>query len=96
MARAFYRGYVDGGPRASQVKRLHIIREDGKFPGRQALCGVHGWDVSKSPTVVIDPMPDTPPEGLAWCPTCIGWLADCLDRIDAVAAHLSEVTRWGS
>jgi hypothetical protein len=91
MARAFYRGYVDGGPRAGQVKRLHVMREDGKFAGRQSLCGTHGWDVTRSQTVVIDPMPGVAPEGLAWCPTCIGWLADCLDRIDAIASDLAAV-----
>jgi len=91
--RAFYRGYVSGGLRAGQVKRLHIIREDGKFPGRQALCGVHGWDVTQSETVVIDPMPEQVPDGLDWCPTCIGWLADCLGQLDRVAA---ELARWSA
>ncbi|GIH07366.1 hypothetical protein Rhe02_54330 [Rhizocola hellebori] len=91
MARAFYRGYVQDGPRAGQVKRLHIMREDGKFPGRSALCGVHGYDVTRSLTVIIDPLPSVPPEGLWWCPTCVGQYADVVGLIDAVAFDLAGV-----
>lgn len=93
MARAFYRGYVDGGPRAGQVKRLHIMREDGKFAGRHALCGVHGWHVTKSQTIVLDPMPSTPPDGLWWCATCVGQYADVLGLVDAVAYDLAGVSQ---
>jgi hypothetical protein len=92
MARAFYRGYVQDGPRAGQVKRLHIMREDGKYPGRAALCGVHGWNVTKSETVVIDPLPLQPPDGLYWCATCVGQYAEVVGLIDAVAFDLVEVT----
>jgi hypothetical protein len=71
MTRAFYRGYADTTTRAGQVKRFHVMREDGTFPGRQGLCGIHGWDVTNSTTQIFDPMPFDPPEGLTWCDPCI-------------------------
>lgn len=69
--RAFYRSYVAGGKRSSRVTRLHLMREDGTFPGRQGMCGIHGWDVTRSDTVIIDPAPDVPPHGLSWCTKCV-------------------------
>ncbi len=91
MARAFYRGYVEGGQRAGQVKRLHIMREDGKFPGRSALCGVQGWDVTCSRTRILDPIPSVPPDGLYWCATCVGQYAEVVGMLDAVAFDLAGV-----
>lgn len=70
-ARAFYSGY-----RSSMVRRVHIMREDGRWAGGQGLCGIAGRATAKSPVVVLDPMPDTPPAGLTWCPSCMGHLAE--------------------
>lgn len=89
MARAFSRGYLRNGRRGNQVKRLHIMREDGKFPGRQALCGVHGWSVTKSDPIILDPIPVVPPDGLYWCATCVGEYAEVLDQLGTVAAVLA-------
>ena len=89
MARAFYRSYVHGQRRASQVTRFHIVREDGKWAGRQALCGTHFWGVTGSEPVVFDPMPPEPPEGLRWCPMCVGHLADRLGNLNALATTLA-------
>lgn len=91
--RAFYRGYNTAtGRRAAQVRRLHIMRESGKFPGRQGLCGTSGWNVTGSPTVILDPMPATPPDGLTWCPLCIGRAAEVAGLINALAARLAALS----
>ncbi|MEU4986603.1 hypothetical protein [Streptomyces sp. NPDC021969] len=88
--RAFYRGYSAlTGRRAAQVRRLHIMREDGPMPGRQAECGTHGHDVTHSPTVIIEPAPETPPAGLAWCPRCVGLAAARTGLLDQWAAQLA-------
>ena len=71
MSRAFYRSYVHAGRRAGQVRRLHILREDGPWAGKQGECGIHAWNVTRSEAVVIDPMPATPPVGLEWCSLCV-------------------------
>ncbi|APD18681.1 hypothetical protein SEA_MOJORITA_40 [Streptomyces phage Mojorita] len=93
--RAFYRGYsARTGRRAAQVRRLHIMREDGPMPGRQGECGTTGWDVTHSPAVVLDPAPQTPPAGLAWCPRCVGLAAARTGLLDQWAAQLAaEVAR---
>jgi hypothetical protein len=89
--RAFYRGYHEGsGRRAAQVRRLHIMREDGRYPGRQALCGTGGYDVTHSTTVLIDPMPEQPPAGLAWCGPCVGRAAERLGQLPQIAARLAK------
>ena len=65
-ARGLYRGYWSGGKRAGQVRRLHIVREDGPkgwAPGKQTMCGQGAWDVTHSDAVILDPLPDRPPEG---------------------------------
>ncbi len=92
MAAAFYRGYWSGGKRAGQVQRFHIIREDGTRsipPGHQALCGQGAWPASHSDPVIADPLPDKPPEGLTWCPKCVGLLADRLGLLDVIASSLA-------
>lgn len=91
MARAVYRSYVHDGRRAGQVTRCHILREDGPWAGKASLCGQNQWDVTNSRTVLIDPMPATPPAGLSWCPPCVGRLAERAGRLDAVAAGLAGV-----
>lgn len=90
--RAFYRGYnAATGRRAKQVRRLHVMREDGKFAGKQGLCGAAGWAHTDSPPIVIDPLPVDPPDGLEWCRSCVGHAADLVGQLAAmarmVAAH---------
>lgn len=96
MTRAVHSGYVDGRPRAGQVRRVHIIREDGPRPGRQAMCGQHAWACTDSTPVVLDPMPLQPPDGLAWCPHCLGRLAERLDALlwlgEQLARRTAELT----
>jgi hypothetical protein len=90
--RAVHRGYWTGGKRAGQVRRPHVIRENGPKgwePGTQTLCGQGAWGVQHSDAVILDPAPDRPPEGLAWCPKCIGHLAERLGLLDEVAASLT-------
>lgn len=87
-ARAFHSGY-GGHRRGGQVRRLHIVREDGRAGGRQAMCGQAAGPTLKAPVVVYDPMPATPPPGLTWCPSCIGHLAERTNRIEALAALLA-------
>lgn len=93
MTRAFYRGYSESsGKRAGQVRRIHVMREDGTFPGRQGQCGIHGWDVTDSLTHIIDPMQATPPDGLEWCTLCLLRLAEFEGRVNAVAGLLAGAT----
>lgn len=90
--RAFYRGYSSvTGRRASQVRRLHVMREDGGFAGRQALCGTPGWCVTNSPAVILDPLPGTPPAGLSWCRSCIGHAADLVGQLDDFARIIAAL-----
>jgi hypothetical protein len=92
-ARAMYRGYHSGsGKRAGQVRRLHVIREHGPAgwePGKQTLCGQHAWACRHSDPVIISPLPDRAPDGLAWCPKCIGLLAELLGLLGEIAASLA-------
>ena len=89
--RAFYRGYSSRIHRAGQVRRLHIYRDhDGPKPGLQGWCGTHGWAVRDSPPVVLDPMPATPPDGLTWCPRCVGLAAETVGLLEALAARLAD------
>ncbi|MFD4912795.1 hypothetical protein ACFWNR_06180 [Streptomyces virginiae] len=90
--RAFYRGYSAAtGRRAAQVRRLHVMREDGSFAGRQALCGTPGWGVINSPAVVLDPLPTQPPPGLTWCRSCIGHAADLVGQLNAFARIIAAL-----
>jgi hypothetical protein len=92
--RAFYRGYnAATGRRAAQVRRLHIMREDGRYPGRQGECGTAGYDVTNSPTVILDPAPPMPPEGLTWCPKCVGLAAARTGLLEQWAAQLAGADR---
>jgi len=91
-ARGVYRGYYTGSKRAGQVRRVHIIRENGPAgweAGEQTECGQHAWTVQHSEPVIIDPLPDQPPEGLTWCPKCIGLLAERLGVLGRVASDLA-------
>lgn len=91
--RAFYRGYPNlADRRAAQVRRLHIMREDGKFPGHSGECGTSGWTHRQSEPVILDPAPQTPPEGLEWCPHCVGRAAERYGLL-AQFAHLLTAPR---
>ena len=90
--RAMYRGYWSGGKRAGQVRRLHIIREDGPAgwpPGKQTMCGQAAWKCQNSDPEIITPLPSRPPDGLAWCPACIGRQAEVLGLLDEIAASVA-------
>ena len=91
--RAFYRGYHSGSDRrAGQVRRLHVIREHG--PGDRVaaygMCGTSAGPHRNSAPVILDPMPADPPQGLSWCPSCIGHLAEALGMLGSVAAVLAK------
>lgn len=89
MARAFYRDYTPGAKRSALVRRLHIVREDGKFPGRHGYCGIQVGPVKLSKAAVIDPMPTVAPLGLAWCGKCVGEHADRVGLINTFASVLA-------
>lgn len=88
--RAFYRGYPESRRRSNRVTRAHVIREDGSYYGREGMCGTSAGQHRASVPVVLDPMPVAAPEGLTWCPPCIGQLVGRLGRVDAVLALLAE------
>ena len=90
MARAAHSGYYDGHPRAGQVRRVHVIREDGPRPGDDAMCGQAVRKVTNATPVVLDPMPLQPPDGLAWCPHCLGRLAEHLDALRWLGEQLAR------
>lgn len=89
MARAVYRGYWQGGKRSARVTRLHIIREDGKHSWPEMHCGQSATPHRNSEPVIFDPMPAEPPEGLKWCPQCIGHLAEQLGLLGEMASMLA-------
>ena len=92
-ASAFYRGYVDNGRRAGQVRRLHIVRQTpvrGAVESRRlGWCGTSAHDVTNSSTVLISPLPACPPEGLTWCPACVGRYADYIGLLGEVAGEVA-------
>jgi hypothetical protein len=73
--RAYYMSYVEAGKRAGQVKRVHVLREDGKWAGRWAHCGQSSGAVTKSSPVWLQPIPFVLPDGLTWCSKCVASLA---------------------
>lgn len=89
--RAIHSGYYDGHPRAGQVRRVHIIREDGPRPGRDAMCGQAARKVTNATPVVLDPMPLRPPDGLEWCPHCLGRLAEHLGALGWLGENLARM-----
>lgn len=91
MTRAVHSGYYTGATRAGQVRRVHIIRDHGPEPGHNAMCGQGVWPTTNSVPVVLDPMPTVPPDGLAWCPRCLGFLAEHLGVLDDLAAQLAAL-----
>lgn len=89
--RAVHSGYVDGRARAGQVRRLHIIREDGPRPGQNAMCGQAAYPVTKSTPVLLDPMPNRPPPGLEWCPHCLGRAAEHLGALGWLGQQIARM-----
>lgn len=90
--RAVYRGFDKGNGRIKLVKRLHIIREQGPGdapPGSQTLCGQGAGKHRESDPVVISPLPVKPPEGLSWCPACVGKQAELSGLLGEFAARLA-------
>lgn len=86
--RTVERGYYASQPqRSARVTRVHVIREDGPHPGKQAMCGQHAYDVRNSEAIVRD-VPHALPDGLSWCPKCVGHLAEKLGRLGEVARLL--------
>lgn len=83
MTRAFYRPYPGRGT------VLHVMREDGPFPGKQGECGAPGWSGRTTP-VILDPIPGKPPEGVTWCATCVGRLARRLGILAPVARDVAS------
>lgn len=84
------RSYVQDGARAGQVQRVHVVRETptrSLAAGEQTLCGQHAYAVRQSEGIVRD-APHELPEGMSWCPTCTGRLAEVLGRTAEIAALL--------
>ena len=53
------------------------------------MCGQSARRHTSSDPMVINPMPSCPPDGLAWCPVCVGHLAEVLGLLGEVAASLA-------
>jgi hypothetical protein len=94
--RTCQRGYVRDGQRAGQVQRVHVVREHGpkEQHGTSTLCGQFTGAHRQSQGIFRD-APHELPEGLSWCPTCVGKLAEQTGRTAEVAALLGllEVPR---
>lgn len=83
------------------MTRLHIIRDTPvaghrsvyqRFhpePSERMWCGQSAGTHRNSEPVIISPLPDRPPEGLAWCPACVGHLAEYYGLLGEVAASLA-------
>jgi hypothetical protein len=89
VVRAYHSAFGSPERRGGQVRRLHIVRDDGPRPGWQTMCGQHATGTTKAAAVVIDPMPAAPPDGLTWCPTCIGLLTERAGLLDVLAELLA-------
>lgn len=94
--------------KSTNTQRLHVVRDAWMFrpegaravprvePGRQTVCGQSAVGTLKSPVTVLDPLPAEPPEGLTWCPMCVGHLAECLGLTGVFGRMLAEATQPGS
>lgn len=91
--RTVERGYPSGASRRSRrVTRVHVIREEQPRDWRggdsaHTWCGQHAYDVTGSRALVRE-APHPLPEGLAWCPKCVGHLAEHAGRLGEVARLL--------
>ena len=94
--RTCQRSYVQDGNRAGQVQRVHVVREHGPKDrdGQSTLCGQHTYAVRQSEGIIRE-APHELPEGLSWCPKCVGLLAEQSGRTAEIAAllGLTEVAR---
>lgn len=97
-ARGIWRGYWAGGKRSAKVTRLHVIRDKpvrqhhsigAPRPSHETWCGQGVNQHQHSEPVILDPLPSRPPEGLAWCPKCVGHLAEWYGLLDEVADSLA-------
>lgn len=77
--------------RRTRVRFLHVLAEDGPHAREQTLCRAPMVDTRGSYATFLDPMPLTPPNGLAWCPLCIGSLAARLGVLASIAARLAPM-----
>lgn len=85
--RTCQRSYADSTRRSARVTRVHVVRETATrslAAGEQTLCGQHAYPVTNSEGIVRD-APHALPDGLSWCPKCVGHLAERLGRLDEVA-----------
>ena len=91
MARAVYRGYPANGTvrRSARVTRLHVIRENAPSGLFQTWCGQGAGRHKNSDPIIIDPLPLRTPEGLSWCPACVGWLAARYGLLADIAESLA-------
>lgn len=85
---AFHRGYHAATKRAGQVRLLHILRPELVNGSPHALCHIHAWDCQQSPRVDLPEFPATPPEGLSWCPRCLGMAAERLGLAQRLASMI--------
>ena len=95
--RTVERGYYSGSSRrAGQVRRVHVIRETPTRslpPGSGTFCG-QGTGRHRNSMPVVREVPHPLPEGLRWCPACLGHLAEQLGRLGEVARLLgAEASR---
>jgi len=99
MTRAFYRSY-----RSVKVTRVHILRDDNSRPLRathrahdnlparpQAECGTSAGQHCGSEPIILDPMPLAPPDGLTWCPLCLGRLAERAGLLGELGERLAAI-----
>lgn len=90
--RTCQRSYVQDGHRAGQVRRLHVVREHGPRgwedrPATQTLCG-QSTGTHRQSQGIIRATPHPLPDGLTWCPKCVGLLAEQQGRTAEIATLL--------
>lgn len=106
----FYSGYnAQAGRKPRQVQRVHIaappglIRNHRVTPGygrpsgeiHQAVCAVAAYGTAKAPVIPHDPAAPLP-EGLTWCPTCLGKTAEHLGASGQLAALVLPLLPTGA
>lgn len=94
---AFHSGFT-----GKMVTRLHVLRDvptrrkayPSPVPAGRAegWCGTPATPTLRAPVVYLDPMPSCPPEGLCWCPMCLGRLAERLGLLDQIGVLLAGAT----
>lgn len=96
-ATAFYHGYL-----SARTTLLHVLRDTpvrryvsphssgADHDWGQGWCGTSATNSTRSVTVFLDPLPTQPPDGLVWCPTCLGRLAGRLGLLGVVGELLAS------